>query len=339
MPWSPTIGQRVDASPNGWTAAAGLRPDPSPYLAAEGFTMEDWNLARHDAVPNPFSPSGTANGDGPVVLGFGQGRVSPARRAKAARLRGGPRFDVCFFTLTGAGCVVHAVYVGALYLDDDDAALVERNEAWRAVRVRREGELRALYPKDADARLRSFRRDRGVRWMVSPNAVVVLDPPVLVHPPKQAERFGNALDWSAHPWWEWLSLGADPTDDDEELPTSVEGRVVVVRHRARERDAAFMAKVKARRLATHGHAKCECCGMVVEHVYGPELRGFIEGHHTRPVASLSDEGEQIRDEDIALLCPTCHRVAHRTGCLTLPDLRALLPKGWSFTAPTRGRSP
>jgi hypothetical protein len=62
MAWRPTIGQRFDTSPNGWTAAAGLRPDPSPYLAAEGFTMEDWNLARRDAISDPLSERARTDG-------------------------------------------------------------------------------------------------------------------------------------------------------------------------------------------------------------------------------------------------------------------------------------
>lgn len=328
--WHPTIGQRVDVSDNGWTGAGGPRRDPSPYLAETGYTAEDWNFAKRDVIADPLG------GGEDVLLGFGQGRVRPTRRSRASRLRGAPLFDVCFFTLEEDACWVHGVYTGARYLTDEEVRTVWRSLAWRPVRDRREAELRAVLGDGAEKTVRRFRKDSGVRWMVRLEDVLVLDEPVRVRPPKQADRYSNALDWSRRPWWEWLQLPQDVgAEEVQDAPSTIEGRVRIARHLRRERDPGFAALVKARRLAAAGHLACECCGVDLGRVYGPGLQGFIEGHHVRPLHTLAVEGEAVAESDIVLLCPTCHRVAHRTERVALVDLKALLQPGWTFAHPER----
>ncbi len=38
--------------------------------------------------------------------------------------------------------------------------------------------------------------------------------------------------------------------------------------------------------------------------------GFIECHHTKPVATLV-EGEKTHLDDLVLVCANCHRMVHR----------------------------
>jgi 5-methylcytosine-specific restriction protein A len=58
----------------------------------------------------------------------------------------------------------------------------------------------------------------------------------------------------------------------------------------------------------HGLLSCEVCGFTTLSEYGPAVRDIIEAHHLMPL-SLSGE-TTTRLEDLALLCPNCHREAH-----------------------------
>lgn len=266
MTWYPTIGQRIDESPNGWTAAIGLRMNPSPYLEEAGFTMDDWNFALADAIPDPFAPHSTA---APVLCGYGQGQVSPGRQRQAQRVRGAPTFDVCFFTLERSRCLVHGVYLGARYVSNTEVRALrkQKDTPWRALMAKRAGVIAALYPDAPEAHRKRFLKDHSTRWLVDPAHVLFFKEPVQVKPPGQASRFSNALNWGAKPWWAWVKLDRDPGDLDD-LPSSWEGLQIVVTHKARERDLAFMEGVKARRFAAQGHLACECCGLDAGRLYG-----------------------------------------------------------------------
>lgn len=327
MTWFPTVGQRVDTSPNGWTAAGGPRPNPSPYLKRHGFTMEDWNFAG-DTLPDPFQ-----DGSGPHVVGYGQGAVTPTRLRKAARRTGdGPRFDVCFFTREGGRHLVHGVYLNARYLTDADNERLVKTKRWTKLRANRAGEVAAFYPEAVDKHVKRFLKDACLRWAVRADRVLVLPEPIAVKPPGRATRFSNALDWSARPWWSWLGMEGDPGSPDE-VPPSWEGKVKVAKHKSRERDPRFIAAVKKKRLATQGHLACDCCGLDLPRLYGSEVVGLIEGHHTDPVGDAPPKGQAYTEGDIALLCPSCHRVAHRSARLDVASLKELLPAGWVFPHP------
>ena len=60
---------------------------------------------------------------------------------------------------------------------------------------------------------------------------------------------------------------------------------------------------------------CEACGLLMTKKYGILGKEFIEAHHLKSFASLS-EGKILLsiDKDFAVLCPNCHRMIHR-----LPD--------------------
>ena len=211
MTWFPTVAQRLDKSPNGWTAAGGPREQASPFLAEEGFTMEDWNFATADAIPDPLH-----DGPGPaplMVFGFGQGKVGKDRVRRATVLRGAPRFDVVFFTAAGSDwvnttCRVEGVYRDALWLSDGQRTKVRSSPAWLAVRAKREAQLVALYPHDVVGILKRYRKylHDEVKWRVRVEDVLEPKKVISVGPPGYSLRFTNALDWSAKEWWQWPNL-------------------------------------------------------------------------------------------------------------------------------------
>ncbi len=69
--------------------------------------------------------------------------------------------------------------------------------------------------------------------------------------------------------------------------------------------------------------------------YGQRGEGFIECHHTKPLAS---PGQTVtRLDDLALLCSNCHRMVHlRRPMLSVEDLRRALTASECDEAPMPG---
>lgn len=109
----------------------------------------------------------------------------------------------------------------------------------------------------------------------------------------------------------------------EEFP---EGAAYERLHIARERNAALVQLVKSRALARFGRLACQACGFDFSRKYGPLGHGFIEAHHTRPLAELS-KPTKMRPEDMALVCSNCHRMLHRRRpWLRMAQLRRLVQR-------------
>jgi hypothetical protein len=109
-------------------------------------------------------------------------------------------------------------------------------------------------------------------------------------------------------------------DDESAFP---EGRERFGKHRTLERDGAISRKAKAKRLKETGRLECEVCGFDFVETYGTVGTGFIEAHHTIPVASL-DGREKTKISDLALVCSNCHRMLHRgTSPLSVNQLKQL----------------
>jgi len=115
-----------------------------------------------------------------------------------------------------------------------------------------------------------------------------------------------------------------PVDDEEEIAnTHHEGRIVVRLHKTRERDRRIVMKKKASVLQQNGSLSCEACGINLEKTYGSEKFDVYECHHLLPLHVSGDTKTNI--EDLALLCPTCHRIAHRiTPWPTVTDLKKIV---------------
>jgi 5-methylcytosine-specific restriction protein A len=100
--------------------------------------------------------------------------------------------------------------------------------------------------------------------------------------------------------------------DDEELDedfSAPEGRLLLRRHRARERNRGLRKKKIESVLRKGGSLACEACGFDFEEVYGDRGAGYVECHHVVP---LHEAGEgRTKLSDLALICANCHRMIHR----------------------------
>jgi 5-methylcytosine-specific restriction protein A len=114
--------------------------------------------------------------------------------------------------------------------------------------------------------------------------------------------------------------------DDEELDddfSAPEGRLLLRRHRARERNKGLRKKKIESVLRRGGTLACEACGFDFEEVYGERGAGYVECHHVVP---LHEAGEgKTKLSDLALICANCHRMIHRRAPWPAPvELRAAI---------------
>ena len=116
-----------------------------------------------------------------------------------------------------------------------------------------------------------------------------------------------------------------PEDDESAF---AEGASVYARHKRLERDAAITRQAKAKRLREAGRLECDVCAFDFREAYGPRGDGFIEAHHTVPVAELGGVAK-TKLGDIALVCSNCHRMLHRGTLLAVEELRAAMEEDGS----------
>jgi len=103
-----------------------------------------------------------------------------------------------------------------------------------------------------------------------------------------------------------------------------EGKRILRKHYARERNQKIVAAAKQKRLAEKGELRCDICGFSFKEKYGDRGEGFIEAHHMKPVSEMK-EGEKTSIADIALICSNCHRIIHRKNDnLELKDIKDMI---------------
>lgn len=110
----------------------------------------------------------------------------------------------------------------------------------------------------------------------------------------------------------------EDTGEDEEYEAP-EGRILFREHRRYERDRKLVAKKKAAVLKKTGRLACEVCDFESFEAY--DVEGVIDVHHVVPLHKI---GESVTTmNDLALVCPTCHRVLHKHRPIITPlELRA-----------------
>jgi 5-methylcytosine-specific restriction protein A len=114
------------------------------------------------------------------------------------------------------------------------------------------------------------------------------------------------------------------TDIDDGLQEAPEGRLLTRKHLARERNRKLVDSKRKQALRKHGKLACEACGFDFAARYGHRGDGFIECHHTKPVATLL-EGHKTHVDDLALVCANCHRMIHRAKpWLSIANVRELV---------------
>ena len=112
-------------------------------------------------------------------------------------------------------------------------------------------------------------------------------------------------------------------DEDFEAP---EGSLHLKTHRVRERSRRLVERRKKQALADAGVLRCEVCDLVFEERYGSTGEGYIECHHTVPVALLGPN-QTTKLSELALVCANCHRMLHRRSSgtsLTVSGLRRIV---------------
>lgn len=98
-------------------------------------------------------------------------------------------------------------------------------------------------------------------------------------------------------------------EDDKSLSVR-EGKVIYKLHKLRERDSKINKKKKDRYFQENGKLDCEVCGFDFYETYGDLGKGFIEAHHRVPLSEI--DGETITKlDDLALVCPNCHKMLHK----------------------------
>jgi 5-methylcytosine-specific restriction protein A len=114
-----------------------------------------------------------------------------------------------------------------------------------------------------------------------------------------------------------------PVDDEAE---AVEGRLLFRQHRARERDPEITRLKKAAAMEQSGRLECEVCGFDFANSYGQLGHGFIECHHRAPLSATGERTTRLAD--LALVCPNCHRILHRSSqALTVEALKEVVERG------------
>ncbi|MHA4819578.1 HNH endonuclease [Streptomyces aculeolatus] len=118
--------------------------------------------------------------------------------------------------------------------------------------------------------------------------------------------------------------GLPPMEENElDGYSAPEGRLLLRRHMARERNRTLRKKKIAMVLQQGGTLSCEACDFDFEEVYGDRGAGYMECHHVVP---LHEAGEtRTRLSDVALICANCHRMIHRCAPWPTPaELRAAI---------------
>ena len=119
----------------------------------------------------------------------------------------------------------------------------------------------------------------------------------------------------------WM-MGLEPTVPV--LEEYMEGQALLTLHKRRERSRRAVRRKKEVVLAATGRLVCEACGLDPELVYGQTGRNLCECHHRIPLGDLA-EHRITRLDDLAIVCPNCHRILHRSrNSLTVEQLHSLI---------------
>lgn len=107
-------------------------------------------------------------------------------------------------------------------------------------------------------------------------------------------------------------------ESDEEESDKYEGRLTEAKVLRRQRNRTARQKC----LEESGYT-CYVCGFNFEKAYGEIGKGFLEVHHTKPLATYDDE-HVIPQSELCALCSNCHSMVHRRReVLDVDELKTL----------------
>ncbi|MGW2387251.1 HNH endonuclease [Streptomyces sp. NPDC001658] len=98
---------------------------------------------------------------------------------------------------------------------------------------------------------------------------------------------------------------------DDTGATAIEGRLLVRRALARERNPKLRLRKIQQIRGRGGPLRCEVCDFDFADTYGDLGEGYIEVHHVTPLYASGPR--ETRLEDLACLCANCHRMCHRSS--------------------------
>ena len=113
------------------------------------------------------------------------------------------------------------------------------------------------------------------------------------------------------------------TDADE---SAEEGDAKLMSHYKKERSQALIRKFKKYIASTDCNLHCKICGFSFSEQFGTFGNGFIEVHHTFPIAERSGS-TRTTFNDLIPVCPNCHAMLHRRTdgrYLSIEELRTLV---------------
>jgi hypothetical protein len=105
-----------------------------------------------------------------------------------------------------------------------------------------------------------------------------------------------------------ISVADGTFADPSEEAWDTEGRSLLRRHVTKERSAKLIRVFKAQ-LTDYS---CAVCGFSFQRAYGTLGAGFIEAHHTTPIATLTEQ-TKMSVSDLIAVCSNCHRMLHRSN--------------------------
>lgn len=99
------------------------------------------------------------------------------------------------------------------------------------------------------------------------------------------------------------------TDFSKDPDGAIEGKRKLKKHYIRERNRSIIKKAKQKRLDEIGELRCDVCNFSFSEKYNDIDNDPIEAHHLKQITDMKD-GDRTKIEDLALLCPNCHRIIH-----------------------------
>jgi len=95
-------------------------------------------------------------------------------------------------------------------------------------------------------------------------------------------------------------------------------------HRTLERDTSLAKMAKQQRLQETGELRCDVCNFSFQETYKDLGEGFIEAHHTIPVAKLKGE-RKTQIKELAMVCSNCHKMLHAgNALLSITELKEIM---------------
>ena len=278
------------------------------YVAEHGFGHEDWN----------FNFDLATNGR---MLGY-----TVARPAKSAA---GEKFGLVLATYDAGGWRAAGYYDGATFINEVGLHVpnpaVEQMAA-DVFQLAEAGQTVSRYRDMTLAHIEEVIRTDFVYfcWSVSIDRVHVFRQPLPI--PKSifnpgAQRMVTSFDLSEDQFLRIAKLGNDiaPSQRESERETEEGARALKV-HKVIERDPRIVAEFKANLTSF----ACSVCGFDFGERYGNLGAGFIECHHTKPVAKMKP-GDKTKLSDLCAVCSNCHRMIHRSmPMLKCEQLRELI---------------